>query len=99
MNTSANTNQARGTTTSAPRTTPSGFRRRTMAGALVIMAITATAVGLAATSHADPGAPAPNPHTTAPVPDAWLPTIDRFGPYWRPYCSPHWGGRWHCLGF
>jgi hypothetical protein len=58
MNTSANINQTHDTTTSTARAT--GILRRTVAGALLATAITATAVGLAATSHADDGAPAPN---------------------------------------
>jgi hypothetical protein len=95
MNTSANTNQTHDTTTSTARTTASGFRRRTMAGALLTMAITATAVGLGATSHADPGAPAPNTQSPvyAPAPAGpWLPTID-------PGCRAklyYFNGRWHC---
>jgi hypothetical protein len=55
MNTSTNT-----TARIAARTTPAGFRRRTIAGALLAMTITGTAVGLAATSHADFGDPAPD---------------------------------------
>jgi hypothetical protein len=51
MNTSAITNQNH-TTTSTARTT--GLLRRVMVGGLLATAITATAVGLAATSHADP---------------------------------------------
>lgn len=53
MNISTNTNQIHDTTRIAGRTTPVGFRRRTMAGALLVMGLTATAVGLAATSQAD----------------------------------------------
>jgi hypothetical protein len=60
MNTSAHINQTYDTTKNTARTTPAGFRRRTLAGALLVMTLTATAVGLAATSHADDGAPAPN---------------------------------------
>lgn len=58
MNTSQKTNQNHDLTTSTPRTTAPQFRRRTMGGALLAMAITATAVGFAATSHANPGVPA-----------------------------------------
>jgi hypothetical protein len=58
MNTSANINQNHDTTTSTARAT--GILRRTMAGALLATAITAIGVGLAATSQADFGAPAPN---------------------------------------
>lgn len=53
MNTSANTNQTHTTARITAPTTPSGFRRRTMAGALLVMALTASAVGFAAMSHAD----------------------------------------------
>jgi hypothetical protein len=53
MNTSTNT-----TARITARTTPVGFRRRTIAGALLATTITGTAVGLAATSHADFGDPA-----------------------------------------
>ncbi len=60
MNTSTNTNQTLDTTTSTAGATGIGFLRRTMAGALLATAVTAIAVGLAATSHADDGAPAPN---------------------------------------
>jgi hypothetical protein len=60
MNTSAHTNQTPDTTTNTAPATGTGFLRRCMAGALLATAITATAVGLAATSHADEGAPAPN---------------------------------------
>jgi hypothetical protein len=62
MNTSATVNQIHDTTTSAARATGIGFLRRIMAGALLATtaaAITATAVGLAATSLADDNAPAP----------------------------------------
>ena len=57
MNTSTDTNQTHDTTTNTPRATATGFRRRTMAGALLIMGITGAAVGLAAPSHADFGQP------------------------------------------
>jgi hypothetical protein len=60
VNTSANTNQTHDTTTSTARATGIEFLRRSMAGALLATAITATAVGLAATVHADDGAPPPN---------------------------------------
>ncbi|MGO9158289.1 CDGP domain-containing protein [Mycobacterium sp.] len=60
MNTSANTNQIHDTTTSTVRGEGIGFLRRSMVGALLAAAITATGVGLAATSLADDGAPAPN---------------------------------------
>jgi hypothetical protein len=42
------------------RTTAVGFRQRTLAGAPLAMTITGAAVGLAATGHADDGAPAPS---------------------------------------
>jgi hypothetical protein len=77
MNTSANTNHIHDAPKVPVRTTPTGFRRRTMAGALLVMALTASAVGFAAMSHADddtqiPGtdpaisvlAPAPPPPLT-----------------------------------
>ena len=57
MNTSANTTQAHDATTSTARATGTGFLRRSMAGAVLAAAITATGVGLAATSHADAGEP------------------------------------------
>ncbi len=57
MNTSTDTNQTHDTTASTARATEIGFLRRTMAGALLATAITATAVGLAAAAHADDGAP------------------------------------------
>jgi len=60
MNTSANTNQIHHTTTGTARVTGTGFLRRGIAGALLATAITATAVGLAATSHADFGDPTPD---------------------------------------
>src|SRR5277367_5248368 len=60
MNTSAITNQAHHTPTSTARVTGTGFLRRGIAGALLATAITATAVGLAATSHADFGDPTPD---------------------------------------
>jgi hypothetical protein len=92
MNTSANTNQTHDTTTSTARATGIGFLRRGMAGALLATAITATALGLAATSQADRGAPAQNT-AIPPVPAApWLPTID-------PGCRRqlyYFNGRWHC---
>ena len=60
MNTSANTNQIHHTTTGTARVTGTGFLRRGIAGALLATAISATAVGLAATSHADFGDPTPD---------------------------------------
>jgi hypothetical protein len=65
MNTSANTNQIHTTATVDARTTPVGFRRRTMAGTLLVTMLTAVAVGFAATSHADDDAP--NPGTDAAI--------------------------------
>jgi len=55
MNTSTHTN----TTTNAARATGFGFLRRGMAATLLATAITATAVGLSATAHADAGIPTP----------------------------------------
>ncbi len=86
MNTSA---------TTTARTTAIGFRRRTMAGAVLVMGITATAVGLAATSHADDGAPAPNTEATA---TARAPVAPWFQPT-DPGCRRqlyYFNGRWHC---
>ena len=60
MNTSAITNQTYDTTTNTACDKGNGFLRRCIAVTLLIMASTATAVGFAATSHADNGAPAPN---------------------------------------
>jgi hypothetical protein len=57
MNTSTNSNQNLYTTTGAARF---GFVRRNIAGALLAMAFSSTGIGLAATSYADDGAPAPN---------------------------------------
>jgi ATP/maltotriose-dependent transcriptional regulator MalT len=53
MNTSTNTNQTYDTMKITMRTTPTGFGRHTMAGALLAMALTASAVGFAAMGHAD----------------------------------------------
>ncbi|HTQ16601.1 hypothetical protein [Mycobacterium sp.] len=82
MNTSASTNKT------ARATGFEGLRRFT-AGALLATAI---AVGFAAASHADPGAPAPNP-AIAPAPAApWAPMID-------PGCRRqlfYFNGRVHC---
>lgn len=64
MNTSTDT-----TARITARTTPVGFRRRTIAGALLALTITGTAVSLAATSHADFGDPAPD-FTHSARPDA-----------------------------
>lgn len=81
MNTSANTNQIHTTTKITGRTTPVGFRRRTMAGALLIMALTGSAVGFAATSHADdsPGvdivAPPPPAPPLPPLPAPAVPWV------------------------
>jgi len=65
MNTSTNTNQIHTATRVTARTTPVGFRRRTMAGTLLVTALTAVAVGFAATSHADDDVP--NPGTDAAI--------------------------------
>jgi hypothetical protein len=59
MNISTNTNKIQGTGT--------GFLRNGKAGALLAMAITATAVGLAATSYADQG-PASQLQPLMPIP-------------------------------
>ena len=65
MNTSANTNHIHATVRVTARTTPVGFRRRTMAGTLLVTALTAVAVGFAATSHADDDVS--NPGTDAAI--------------------------------
>lgn len=57
MNTSANTNQTGDTTASTVRAMGILFLRRATAAALLAAAVTATAVGLAATSQADTGEP------------------------------------------
>lgn len=66
-----------------------------MAGSVLIMALTATAVGLAAASHADDGAPTPNSGATVTVP---APGVPLWGPphdgCWRPWF--YFNGSWHC---
>jgi len=100
MNTSTNTNQTHDTTKITARTTPAGFRLRTMAGALLIAGLTASAVGFAAGAHADDGAPGLNIDTPAIAPALvapWLPTIDRFGSRWHLNCGfPGWHGPFQC---
>ena len=84
MNTSANTNHIHATARVTARTTPVGFRRRTMAGLLLVTALTAVAVGFAATSHADdvsnPGTDAaivvPAPTTLPPPPPPVVPWLE-----------------------
>jgi len=75
MNTLEKTNQMHDSTKTVARTTPTGFRRRTLAGALLVMALTASAVGFAAASHADDNTAAPGtgPAPAAPPPAAALP--------------------------
>jgi hypothetical protein len=73
MNTSTHTTQIHATARVAARTTPVGFRRRTMAGTLLVTALTAIAVGFAATSHADDDAPNPGAGTAIVVPAPLLP--------------------------
>jgi hypothetical protein len=53
MNTSTNTNRTHDTTTNTARAKGIGFLCRSMAGAVLATTFTATAVGLAATGHAD----------------------------------------------
>jgi hypothetical protein len=60
MNTATHANQTLDTMKVVAHTTPVTFRRGTLAGALLITTLAATAVGLAATSHADDGAQVPN---------------------------------------
>jgi hypothetical protein len=74
MNTSATINQVYYTTKTTARTTPTGFRRRTMAGALLVMALTVSAIGFAAISHADDTQiPATDPTIAAPPAAAAFP--------------------------
>ena len=98
MNTSANTNQTQDNTTSALRAKGIGILRRGMAGALLATAISATAVGLAATSHADDGTPGPNTNATVTVPAPaadWIRSI--FGsPPLSVGCSGSWPGHVNC---
>jgi hypothetical protein len=83
MNTSTNTNQIPGTTKIGARTTAVGFRRRTIAGALLVMGLTGAAVSLAATGHADDGAPTPDVAGVVHAGPACK--TDPFGPFgeWR----------------
>jgi hypothetical protein len=67
MNTSTNTNEIHATARIAARTTPAGFRRRTMAGTLLVTTLTAVAVGFAGASRAD-DAPNPGPDLAIVVP-------------------------------
>ena len=76
MNTSATTNQIHEATRITVRATPTGFRRRTMAGALLVMALTSTAVGFAAMSHADDTQiPSTDVTISAPAPASALPPL------------------------
>ncbi|HUO38139.1 MAG TPA: hypothetical protein VMU34_09985 [Mycobacterium sp.] len=83
MNISANNHQTPDTTTTVSATW-TGLLRRCMAGALMAAAITATALGVAATSHADTSGVTPSTHpTTTPH----ITKIDGFGngmPGYRP---------------
>lgn len=98
MNTSANTNQIHTTTARvAARTTPAGFRRRTMAGTLLVAALTATAVGLATAARADDGAPAPGADTEITVsapPVPGLPWLNGFIPHI--HCGYRLDARFRC---
>jgi hypothetical protein len=105
MNTSPNTNQIYDAKSTAG-TTPVGFRRRALAGALLAMALSTSAVGFAAAAHADDSAPVPAievPAIEAPVPAPvapWLPTFERWaGSYWpgHMHCGfPGWRGPFQC---
>ena len=68
-----------------------------MAGALLVTTLTATAVGLATTAHAD-DAPAPNVQVSVPAPAApWIPNIDTFPGRWHVHCGfPGWQGPFQC---
>ena len=101
MNTSENTNQIHDTATIAATTTPVGFWRRTMAGALLAMACGATTVGFAASAYADDSSPAPaieapplapavEAPPLAPVPAApWVPVFEH-------WAGSYWPGHLHC---
>ena len=67
MNISTNTNEIHTTERIAARTTPAGFRRRTLAGTLLVTTLTAVAVGFAGASRAD-DAPNPGPDLAIVVP-------------------------------
>jgi hypothetical protein len=92
MKTSANTNQIQTTARVTTRTTPAGFRRRTMAGTLLVAALTATAVGLAAAAHGDDGAPASGADTTITVPVPPVPGL----PWLNGYIDRALHGQIHC---
>lgn len=100
MNTSASTNRTHDNTTITPRANAIGFRRRIMVGAVLVMGITATALALAATSHADVGAPPtyPGVTVTAPAPAApWMSMTDGLGTYRHLHCGfPGWQGTFQC---
>lgn len=94
MNTSAITNQTYDTGTDTLCDKGNGFLRRCIAVTLLIMASTATAVGFAATSHADNGAPAPNGEMAITVPThvaPWLPRIDQTDRFGHLHCGYRWG--------
>lgn len=102
MNTSENTNQIHDTAKITAPAAPVGFWRRTMAGALLLMACSATTVGFAATAYADDSAPAPAieaPAIEAPAVEApppapppaapWVSTFER-------WADSYWPGHPHC---
>jgi hypothetical protein len=70
MNTSAHANQNYDITTSTTRSAQIGFVRRNIAGALLALAFASSGIGLAATAHADDGAPASGADVTAAAPVA-----------------------------
>ena len=94
---SANTDQNHNTTISTPHSAGNGFLRRSMAAVLLAGVITATAVGLAASSLADDG-PDIDIAGIVPAPAVpWIPTFDRFGGHRDLHCTlPGWRGPFRC---
>jgi hypothetical protein len=110
MNTSASTNRIHATARVTARTTPVGFRRRTMAGTLLVSGLTAVAVGFAATSHAhhdppDPGtdtaivAPAPPLPPPSPVVVPWLEGMINWALHPQIHCGFQREDRYRCDRF
>ena len=94
MNTATNINQINPVITRTVRD-GSGLLRHGMAAILLAIGIAAAAVGLAATSHADDGLPAPNIEATVAPPAPLIP--------WLPFADPgcrrqlfYFNGRVHC---
>jgi len=83
------------------RTTPTGFRRRTMAGTLLVMALTTSAVGFAATSRADDDTQsAPPPAVTLPwqppPPSSWLDGLVGRALHPHLHCGYRFGDKFRC---